>query len=132
MLSLVLAAASAIAAVPPEPLKGQLQAAIWADLQLNAMIGSGNWLASLWYQAGSNTAPDLHIRRLACVKKHSQQRCSFFLYRDGGLKMVSGEKAPAELACFASFSSGLDGWSVVHTPPRQAGQSRTSMRCKVA
>ena len=53
MLAIILAAATASLAPPPEPLKTQLQSAIWADLELNALIGSGNWLASLWYNAGN-------------------------------------------------------------------------------
>ena len=130
MLFVLLATASVMASAPPEPLKGQLHSAIWKDLQLNAMIGNGNWPASLWYQAGSDTAPDLHIQYLICTKRGSRQRCSFTLQRDGGPKRVLGEAAPAELACFATFASDGEGWSVVHTPPHRAGHSMTTMRCK--
>ncbi|TPG39756.1 hypothetical protein EAH79_13745 [Sphingomonas koreensis] len=130
MLALLLVAASATFTAPPEPQKGQLQSAIWADLQLNATIGNGNWIASLWYQAGSDTAPNLHIEDLACTKTRSGQRCSFSLHRDGGSVMVLGENAPDKLSCLASFSFNSDGWSVVHTPSHGAGHSVTSMKCK--
>ncbi|WP_333570824.1 hypothetical protein [Sphingomonas sp.] len=130
MLPVLLLAASAISSSSQEPSKEQLHSAIWADLQLNAMIGNGNWPASLWYQAGSDTAPDLHIRDLTCTKEGSQPRCSFNLHRDGGPKTVLGEAAAADLACSASFFADGEGWSVVHTPPRHAGHSVTSMRCK--
>lgn len=129
MIALLLAAASVTFTAPLEPLKGKLQSAIWADLQLNAMIGNGNRIASLWYQGGSDTAPNLHIEDLACTKTRLGQRCSFDLYRDGGSVIVLGENAPDKLSCVASFSSNSDGWFVVHTPPHGAGHSVTSMKC---
>ena len=129
MLTILLASAYATLSPPPEPIKGQLQSAIWADLQLNAMIGNGNWLASLWYNAGSDASPNLHIQELKCVEFRSGQQCSFELYRDGGPGTVMGETAPDKLICAANFSLSKDGWSVVHTPPRKAGHSKTSMRC---
>jgi hypothetical protein len=131
MLLLMIAAAAAALTPPFAPLKGQLQAAIWADLELNAMIGNGNWLASLWYNAGSDAGPNLHLRELRCATDHAGQRCSFVLLRDGGPSMALGETAPDKLVCIASFAHHHDGWSVVHTTPRGAGHSRTTMECKV-
>lgn len=130
MLAIFLAAAAALLAPASEPLKGRLQSAIWADLQLNGMIGNGNWLASLWYNAGSGTAPDLHIVELRCLRGRSGQRCSFELFRDGGPAVVLGETAPDKLTCVALFARTKEGWSVVHTSPRKAGHSQTSMRCE--
>lgn len=130
MLSFFLTLAAASLTPPSEPLKGQLQSAIWADLQLNAMIGNGNWLASLWYNAGSDTSPDLHIRKLTCSQAGSAQRCSFELRRDGGPKRAMGDTAPDVLVCFADFAPTDDGWSVSHTLPHKAGHSQTSMRCE--
>ena len=126
----ILIAIAASLTPPSEPLKGQLQSAIWADLQLNGMIGNGNRLASLWYNAGSDTVSDLHIRELTCLQVGSVQRCSFALYRDGGPKKVMGETAPDALMCLADFRRIDGGWSVSHTPPRKVGHSRTSMQCK--
>jgi hypothetical protein len=131
MFALLLTAIAASLTQPTEPLKGQLQAAIWADLQLNAMIGNGNWLASLWYNAGSDTASDLHIRELTCSKDGSVQRCSFALHRDSGPKEVMGETAPDALICLADFGKTDDEWSISHTPPHKVGHSQTSMRCKI-
>ena len=130
MFAPILAAALAALATPPEPLKGQLQSAIWSDLQLNAMIGNSNWLGSLWYNAGSDTAPNLHVRELRCAEKREAQRCTFELRRDGSPATVLGETALVKLACVAVFAYRSDGWSVVHTPPRGAGHSKTSMQCK--
>jgi hypothetical protein len=130
MLVAVLVAALQTLEAPPEPVKGQVQSAIWADLQTNAMIGNGNWLASLWYQAGSDTAPNLHIQHLACAKTRSGQRCSFVLHRDGGPITILNETAPDNLACVADFTEAKGEWSIVHTPPRKTGHSKTSMRCK--
>lgn len=131
MLAVVLIAALQTLEAPPEPLKGQLQSAIWMDLQRNAMIGNGARLASLWYQAGSDTAPNLHIQALACAKSRSGQRCSFVLYRDGGAVRVMNETAPDTLACVADFVRADGAWSVVHTrPPRKGGHTKTSVRCK--
>jgi hypothetical protein len=130
MFALLLTAVAAALTPPAEPLRGQLQSAIWADLQLNAMIGNGNWLASLWYNAGSDTASDLHIRELMCSQDGSVQRCSFALHRDGGPKEVMGEAAPEALICLADFEKTDDGWSISHTRPHKVGHSQTSMRCK--
>lgn len=132
MFPFLFAAASVILMAPSEPLEGQLQSAIWADLQLNAMIGNGSWLASLWYNAGDGLGPDLHIRGLQCAMTSFGQRCSFDLYRDGGPTNVLGETAPDKLACVAAFAHHSDGWSVIHAPPRGAGHSKTSMECKTS
>ena len=131
MLAPILAALAASLTPPPEPLKEQLQSAIWADLQLNAVIGNGNWLGSLWYNAGSDTVSDLHIRELTCSRGGLVQRCSFALYRDGGPKAVMGETAPDALICLANFRKTDQRWSISHRPPHKAGHSQTSMRCKV-
>lgn len=130
MLAIILAAATATLAPPPEPLKTQLQSAIWADLELNALIGSGNWSASLWYNAGNGASSDLHILGLRCLQARSGQRCSFELVRDGGPAETLGEMAPDKLACVARFARTNEAWAVVHTSPRKAGHSRTSMRCE--
>ncbi len=130
MRALLLAAVVAFLTPPSEPLKGQLQSAIWADLRLNAMIGNGNWLASLWYNAESDTVSDLHIRELTCSQGGSVQRCSFELHRDGGPQKAMGETAPDALVCVADFNRTDDGWSVSHTPPHKVGHSQTSTRCK--
>ncbi len=45
--------------------------------------------------------------------------------------MVLGETAPDKLTCVALFARTKDRWSVVHTAPRKAGHSQTSMQCKV-
>ena len=131
MYSFLLLAATASLTPPLEPLKGQLQSAIWADLQLNAIIGNGNWLASLWYNAGSETAPDLHVRELMCSQDGLVQRCSFVLHRDGGPKEAMGEAAPDALICSADFVRTDDGWAISHTPPRKVGHSQTSMQCDI-
>jgi hypothetical protein len=124
--------ASAVALMSPaEPLRGQLHAAIWHDLLVNAMIGNGNGLASLWYNAGSDGVSDLHIGQLECSKVPAGQRCAFQLFRDGGPATAFGETAPDKLQCDAMFIMQKDGWAVRHTPPRKAGHSKTSMRCKV-
>ena len=95
------------------------------------MTGNGNWLASLWYNAGSDRASDLHIRDLMCSQDGSVQRCSFALQRDGGPKEVMGETAPEALICLADLEKTDDGWSISHTPPHKVGHSQTSMRCKI-
>ncbi|WP_303828158.1 hypothetical protein [Asticcacaulis taihuensis] len=117
---------------PAEPLAGQLRAAIWSDLQLNAMIGNGNWLASLWYNAGEDNseAEPLHIQNISCVSSHQGYQCAFTLLRDGGVRVIFNEVAPARLTCNAQFvKSGTDGWEVKHLPLHGAGHSRTTMQC---
>lgn len=130
MFAIIIAAAASFA-TPTEELRIQLRAAIWTDLQLNAMIGNGNWLASQWYNAENGTAADLHIQDLRCIQTRSGQRCSFGLYRDGGEVVLLGKTAPDRLTCVAVLSRRGDEWSVVHTPPRRKGHSQTSMRCAV-
>ena len=129
MIVFMLIAASATLAKPLEPLKGQLQAAIWSDLQLNALIGSGNWVASLWYNAVGDDKPDLHIRNLKCTKIRSGQKCAFELFRDNGPTAVLNEVVPDRLTCTATFVRTGDGWSVYHKAPRGARHSATVMKC---
>lgn len=131
MVVIISTAATASLAPPPEPLRTQLQFAIWADLQLNALIGSGTWSASLWYNAGNGASPDLHIVGLRCLHARSGQPCSFKLIRDGGPAETLGEVTPDMLACVARFARTKEAWFVVHMPPRKAGHSRTSMQCEV-
>ncbi|GAO39959.1 hypothetical protein SCH01S_42_00010 [Sphingomonas changbaiensis NBRC 104936] len=136
MLSLVALVAAAALIASDEPLARQLRASIWNDLQLNAWIGNGAWIASLWYNAGSDDPanPDLHIQNLACRSRTEGYRCTFVLSRDGGVKTILGEPAPDRLTCDAIFVRAQDGqgWAVKHLPPRHSGHSRTSMRCKSA
>jgi hypothetical protein len=131
MFFAIMIAAVASLVAPAEELKGSIQAAIWADLQLNAMIGNGNRLASLWFNAGSDTRADLHIQDLKCAQTRSGQRCSFDLARDDGEVAVLGEAAPDRLTCVAALYRADDDWAVVHKPPRHRGHSQTSMQCAV-
>lgn len=132
MIALALLASASFIA-PAEPLAGELRSAIWNDLQLNAMIGNGNWIASLWYNAGGDE-PDLHILNLACRQAAVRYNCTFVLTRDGGVKTVMGETAPDRLSCRAVFMPGdsAKSWSVNHLPPRGSGHSRTTMKCEAA
>jgi len=134
MLFMLTIMAAAGLSPPEQPLAGQLRAAIWNDLQLNAMIGSGNWLASIWYNAGQEDAktPDLHILDMSCGSNREGHRCSFTLLRDGGVRMAFNEAAPDRLNCTAQFvrQEKSDGWMVKHRPPRGSGHSRTDMQCK--
>jgi len=134
MLFMLTMLAAASLSPPEEPLAGRLRAAIWNDLQLNAMIGNGNWLASLWYNAGQEDAkaPDLHIRDMSCSSNQEGHRCSFTLLREGGVRTVFNEAAPNRLNCTAQFvrREESDGWMVKHRPPRGSGHSRTDMQFK--
>ena len=119
---------------PTEPLAGQLRAAIWYDLQVNAMIGNGNWIASLWYNAGSEDpkAPNLHIQDLGCSSRTNGYLCSFTLFRAGGVTTTDrGEQVPDTLICNATFirANGEEGWAIKHIPTRRVGHSQTTMKC---
>lgn len=132
MISKTLVAASAIFATPIEPLEGQLNAAIWHDLQANAMIGNGDWLASLLLNAGDGKELNFHINQLQCRQRMPEMQCRFILSRDGGKIAVFGEDAPENLECEAVFEKGAGTWQVVHQPPRRGrGHSKSSMRCKI-
>jgi len=131
MMALLLAFAASDFAPPPESLAGELRAAIWHDLGVNAMIGNGNWIASLWYRAGSEDAGDLHIEELACRGLDAARECRFNLLRDGGVKEVSRDvPAPDRLTCTARLVRHADAWAVEHAPVR-AGHGQTSMHCTV-
>jgi len=134
MLFLMTLVAAASLTPPEEPLAGSLRAAIWNDLQLNSMIGNGNWLASLWYNAGQEDAkaPDLHILNISCDGSRKGYRCTFTLLRDGGVRTAFNEAAPDRLDCNAHFvrREDSDEWMVKHLPPRGSGHSRTDMRCE--
>lgn len=136
MIALLAVLISGPLAPPPPDLVGPIQGAIWHDLELNAMIGNGAWNASLWYNASSGGAPDLHILDLRCRGRGGGYDCAFTLMRDGGPGMAFDEVAPDKLDCTARLVTRRDGgevqWRVFHTPPRGAGHSRTSMDCKPA
>jgi hypothetical protein len=113
----------------------QLRAAIWSDLQSNAMIGNGNELAARWANAGGDgdNAPQQHIQDLLCSGSPTLLRCQFGLLRDGGVAMYLGEPAPDRLACMARFrrSAPNDLWSIPRLPPsRGGGHSRITIKCR--
>lgn len=132
MISKTLLAASAIFATPVAPLEGQLNAAIWHDLEANAMIGNGDWLASLLLHAGDDKTLNFNINQLQCRQRMQEMECRFMLSRDGGKIVVFGEDAPENLQCVAAFQKGADTWQVIHQPPRRgSGHSKSSMTCKI-
>lgn len=93
----------ALSGNPPDvTLAAALRAAISYDLEINGMIGNGNWLADLWYNAMSEKRTD-HIRDLLGAPQHRQYRCTFTLFREGDL---SGDLREA---------------AVVPAPPAEAG-----------
>lgn len=113
----------------------QLRAAIWFDLESNAMIGNGNDLAARWANARSDggNAPQLHIQDLLCSGGTTLLRCRFGLLRDGGVATYAGEPAPDRLECMAMFrrSTSNDLWSIPRLPPRPGGgHSRITIKCK--
>ena len=122
-------------APPEEKVAGELFAAIWADLQSNAIIGNGNELAALWAKAGSEQekAPQLHIEDLLCTDGDRRLRCRFGLLRDGGDATYLGKAAPDRLACFANFRRAdvNDRWAIPRLPPGpNGGHSRITIECK--
>lgn len=123
---IVLLLAGALSA-PSDAEAKNVYAAIWNDLQLNGVIGSGNWLASLWWNAGGVT----HIRDLSCNRTGRVYQCSFTLKRDGGEVKVYEEDAPNTLLCDADFIYVYGELGVEHLPPpREGGHSRTTMTCR--
>jgi len=133
---IILTALAASQMVPPEePLARQLRGIIWYDLQSNAMIGNGNDLAALWYNAGSDGAhaPLLHIQNLVCSGSSTRLSCRFALLREGGIATFLGEEAPDRLGCRVTFRrSGRAGrWSIPRLPPGpDGGHSRITIRCQ--
>ncbi|HEX8654466.1 MAG TPA: hypothetical protein VF693_04490 [Allosphingosinicella sp.] len=116
---------------PGQPLARQLYGAIWDDLELNAMIGSGNRLAALWYQAGADGSarPLLHILDLRCKGRGTRRLCRFTLFRAGGVATYLGEPAPDRLGCTARFRRSRTTWGIEHIPAVGGGHSQTAMRC---
>lgn len=132
MIPNILLAATAVFLVPAAPLDGQLNAAIWHDLEANAMIGNGDRLAALWANAGNEKALTLHIEQLRCRQQKSVKQCSFTLARDGGKITVFGKDAPEQLRCIASLEKIRDAWQVIHQPPKKhRGHSQSSMNCNL-
>lgn len=130
MLALLLLSAAALTP-PAEPLAGELRAAIWKDLGLNALLDGGNWIGARWYDAvgDDEDRPDLLVRDLACSGRH-RPRCAFTLARSGGPLPESAEAPPRRLACTARFARDGDGWLVRHRPAPGGGHSFTTMRCR--
>lgn len=121
-------------APPDEALAGKLRAAIWSDVQSNALIGNGNDLLFLWANAAvdRDNPPQLHIQDLRCSNGSMRLRCQFDLLRDGGIATYFGESAPDRLACSAGFrrSSRNEGWSIPRLPPGpDHAHSRITIEC---
>lgn len=134
MIALVFALSIGTFTPPAEAEAKPIYAAIWNDLRLNAMIGNGNWVASLWANAGDSKVPDHHIRDLTCRSSWlGGFRCRFELFRDGGPAVAFDQVAPDRLACEARFERDPDdpnGWQIKHLPPLPTGgHSRTTMIC---
>ena len=133
--SFAVAAAALVLTVPEEPLGRSLRDAIWHDLQVNAWIGNGNWLAGKWYLAGNEEVPPptLEVKDLKCRPKSHAYHCEFQLLRHGGPATFLGEQAPYQLHCNAPLEQDkvTDTWYVKHLPASpKGGHTRTSMRCK--
>ncbi len=121
-------------APPPEPLAGKLRAAIWADVELNGMIGNGNQVASEWlnYWNDRSGAPNLHIVELQCHGGNRVQECRFSLLREGGTISEHGKQIADRIYCRTKLrrTANGDDWEVPHRPPPpKGGHSRTTMTC---
>ena len=135
MLIVAAALAASQMTPPEEALARQLRAAIWNDLQSNALIGNGNELATRWANAGGEgaDAPRLYIQDLLCAGGSRRLHCQFALFREGGVASYRGEPAPDRLTCRATFrrSGGADAWSIPRLPPGpEGGHSRITIKCK--
>ncbi len=131
----LLPSARAPMAPPSDPLLSQLRAAIWFDIQSNALIGNGSELLMRWANAGDerNVQPLLHIQDLVCSEGSTWRVCQFGLLRDGGVAYWEDQPAPDRLLCRARFHrSGRDGgWMIPRLPPGpDGGHSRLSIRCR--
>jgi hypothetical protein len=134
----VLLAATALAAFPA-PDEDQIRAAIFDDIQLNALIGNGNALISGGWIMGythETTAPQIQIRDLGCPYSATDAHCDFALARlsKPTIDIWTGNPVPLLVKCKARLARTKDaegGWSVVHTPPPARGDhSRTTMTCR--
>ncbi len=137
-LPVLISVALALTATPDAPPAavptGYIYSAIWNDLGLNGLIGNGNHLAWLWWNAGQQDAQPipLHIQDLSCTPNTAGYRCAFGLLRDGGPRAFAGETAPDRIACTAQLVPRDDSWAVQHhRPSPRGGHSRTDMRCEV-
>jgi hypothetical protein len=136
--ALIAALTLSASGVPDETGAAALRAAISYDLLLNGMIGSGNGLASLWWNAGRRDLSDHHIRNLSCRPDRRTYSCSFTLFRDGGVVVsVLGDPAPDRLRCNAVFErdpQSATAWRVRHYPPapHRSEHTKTSMTCDVS
>ncbi|NBW08185.1 MAG: hypothetical protein EBR82_09180 [Caulobacteraceae bacterium] len=119
---------------PEEPLASGIRAAIWDDVQSNALIGNGNDLLFLWANAAVDRTshPQLHIRELRCSSGSSSRTCKFALLREGGAATYYGETAPDKLACSAQFrrSGRNENWTIPRLPPVPGdAHSRITIEC---
>lgn len=135
MLIVAAALAASQMTSPEEALARQLRAAIWNDLQSNALIGNGNVLAARWMnaQVEGADAPHLYIQDLLCTGSSRKLRCRFALFREGGVAPYLGKAAPDRLTCRATFRrSGADaGWRIPRLAPGpEGGHSRITIKCK--
>ena len=120
---------------PTAPLDGQLYAAIWYDLQSNALIGNGNELAASWMNAGSGKdrpSPQLHIENLTCRGNSIRLKCKFGLFREGGVANYNGQPVTDRLRCDSEFvhNAKTDEWLIPRLPPGPSGgHTRITIEC---
>jgi hypothetical protein len=120
---------------PTAPLNEKLYAAIWYDLQSNALIGNGNELAARWMNAGSGKgrpSPQLHIENLTCHGNSTNLECTFGLFREGGVANYSGQPVTDRLSCKSEFvrNAKTDEWLIPRLPPGPSGgHSRITIAC---
>jgi hypothetical protein len=128
---------TATAPITP-PTEAELNAATWADVDLNAMIGSGNTLVSWNWRSGHelDRPPEIKITDRLCKQRRDVFKCSFNFVRTSDPQNASPDDArePGLLKCSAFFSFGHDDkepqWGVLHYPPgSRSGHSRTSLKC---
>jgi hypothetical protein len=130
----------AVAADPGVPSDGEVRGAIWADIRLNATVGSGNPLVTFAWASGCQPghSPELRIVDLDCRRYLMGVRCDFDLARkiEGETCSEKDGPVPPLLHCKASLVENGDGsgyWSIRHKPPeKEGGHTRTSMQCTVA
>jgi len=121
-------------ALPPRD--EELNAAIWNDLQMNAMIGNHNdavgWDWFFGHEKGR--PPTITIIDLACKGRGYTRNCTFDLSRAPHPAATDPDEIREEplLTCKGRFRLWGEGdqrvWSVIHTPGE--GHSRTTLQCK--
>lgn len=117
------------ATLSDDPVAGQINGAIWSDLEHDIFFNGRSWAGLLRSEAEQELTVD--IRNMRCRSTKRSRSCTFDLVRLDASKPAPDVEAPDGLRCSARFVyDDKDRWTLPRLRLRKGGgPTRTSMEC---